>query len=359
MTTIRARIQNAKLKDASIVDYKTSRMVANSVAGSFMAIHIAMFIVFAVNGVKPMAIFNIFSIAFYGLCFYINYKAKFKEFVLYSLIEVLLHMTAAVYFTGWENGFQITLIGITQMLIISEYLGRMMDVERLPSFALCGVIMLTYIAEYIIGFYHTTPYPLPEKVTFWLNIAWAVITFVISVGSMISFVWLITSTETMLTQRAAKDRLTGLNNRTGIMQSLEELSGKHGLSGCWAAMMDIDDFKLVNDTYGHLCGDYVLREIASLMQRDNVDAVLSRWGGEEFLIIGFTDGDMEIHLARLEQLRKSIEEHDFTYEDTHLKITVTIGVAEYAPEESIDEWIDRADRNLYEGKRSGKNKVVS
>ena len=124
-------------------------------------------------------------------------------------------------------------------------------------------------------------------------------------------------------------------------------------------MMDIDDFKLVNDTYGHLCGDYVLKEIAFLMHRENVDAVLSRWGGEEFLIVGFSDGDMQIHLARLEQLRKSIEEHDFTYEDTHLKITVTIGVAEYAPGESTDEWIGRADMNLYEGKRSGKNKVVS
>ena len=64
-------------------------------------------------------------------------------------------------------------------------------------------------------------------------------------------------------------------------------------------------------------------------------------------------------LARLDQLRKSIEEHDFNYEGTHLKVTVTIGVAEYRQGDSIDEWIDSADMKLYEGKRSGKNRVVS
>jgi diguanylate cyclase (GGDEF)-like protein len=283
----------------------------------------------------------------------------FKEFVLFSLIEVLLHMTAAVYFTGWENGFQITLLGITQMLVISEYLGRAMDVDRLPSFVLCGVIMLTYVLDYVISFYHEAPYDLPVQVTFWLNIAWAVITFTISVGSMLSFAWLMLNTEMMLTIRAERDNLTGLNNRTGIMSILNDIVEERGLDDCWAAMMDIDDFKVVNDTYGHLCGDYVLREIAMLMELNNVDAYLSRWGGEEFLIVGFTDNNMQVHLARLESLRKNIAEHDFVYEGTHLNITVTIGVAEYAHGESLSDWIDNADKRLYEGKRSGKNKVVS
>jgi len=357
--SIKSKINNAMHKDSVLIDAKTSRMVANAVTVSFLLIHISLFILFALTGVRPMAIFNVFSIAFYIFCFYISYRAWYRGFVLLSLIEVLLHMTAAVYYTGWENGFQISLVGITVMLVISEYLGRMMDTKTLPTFPLCGLVMMTYILEYIISFFHTAPYTLPVRVTFWLNIAWALSTFIISVGSMISFVWLVFSTQSMLTRRAARDNLTGLSNRSGIRGILEDITESRGLDGCWAAMMDIDDFKVINDTYGHLCGDYVLREVARLMEGSNVDAYLSRWGGEEFLAVGYTDGNMQLHLDRLENFRKDVESHDFVYNDTHFSVTLTIGVAEYVSGESLNEWIDNADKKLYEGKRSGKNKVVS
>lgn len=354
---LRKRLQETIQNRTVVIDYKAARLIGNSVAASFLSIHVIFFILFCATGVRPMAIFNVFSIAFYIFCFYLNYKAKFKEFVLYALIEVLLHMTAAVYYTGWENGFQITLVGITLMLVISEYLGRMLDYERLPSFMLCGLCMITYLGEYVIGFYHKAQYDLPEMVTFWLNIGLAVVTFSISVGSMISFAWLTASTEDMLEERALKDRLTGLNNRSGILKSLKIIEEGHGFNGFWAAMADIDDFKAINDTYGHMCGDYVLQEIADIMKKCNVDALLSRWGGEEFLMTGYTDGDMDIHLARLDNLRQEIENHEFRYDDHTFSVTITIGVAEYRVGESLDEWVREADEMLYKGKRSGKNRV--
>lgn len=354
---IRKQLNETLWERGSLIDYKAARMIGNAVAASFLSVHIVMLILFWATGVRPMAILNVFSVAFYIFCFYLNYKAKFREFVLFALIEVLLHMTAAVYYTGWENGFQITLVGITLMLVISEYLGRMMDTERLPSFVLCGLCMFTYLAEYVISFFHEAPYTLPLTVTFGLNIGLAVITFSISVGSMISFVWLTASTEDMLAERAMNDRLTGLNNRSGIMKSLENAGKERGFSGRWAAMADIDDFKKINDTYGHLCGDYVLKTIADIMNSCNVDALLSRWGGEEFLIIGYTDGDMGIHIARLENFRQKIEDHEFRYDDHTFRVTITIGVAEYRPGASLEEWIREADEMLYKGKRSGKNRV--
>lgn len=357
--SLKSKINNAIQSDAVLINAKTSRMVANAVAGSFLLIHISLFILFVLTGVRPMAVFNVFSIAFYIFCFYINYRGWYRGFVLLALLEVLLHMTAAVYFTGWENGFQISLVGITLMLVISEYMGRMMDTKTLPTFQLCGLVMMTYILEYVIGFFHTAPYTLPVRVTFWLNIAWALSTFIISIGSMISFVWLVFSTQSMLTRRAARDNLTGLSNRTGIMSKLNDMVEGRGLEGCWAAMMDIDDFKVINDTYGHICGDYVLKEIAGLIERNNVDAYLSRWGGEEFLFVGYTDGNLQLHLDRLESFRRDIESHDFVYNDAHFRVTITIGLAEYVSGETLTEWIDNADKKLYEGKRSGKNKVVS
>ena len=116
--------------------------------------------------------------------------------------------------------------------------------------------------------------------------------------------------------------------------------------------------KKINDTYGHLFGDYVLRTIAEIMNDHKVDAEICRWGGEEFLIVGFSDNDMDIHLARLDDLRRTIEEHEFTYRGESTAVTVTIGVALYGKGMSIDEWIGAADRKLYEGKRSGKNRVI-
>ena len=354
---IKEQLENTMQIRGTLIDHKTARLIGNAVSASFLSIHVVMLILFWATGVRPMAIFNVFSIAFYIFCFYLNYKAKFREFVLFALIEVLLHMTAAVYYTGWENGFQITLVGITLMLVISEYLGRMMDTERLPSFVLCGLCMFTYLAEYVISFFHEAPYTLPVTVTFGLNIGLAVITFSISVGSMISFVWLTASTEDMLAERAMNDRLTGLNNRSGIMKSLVSSGEDRGFSGRWAAMADIDDFKAINDTYGHLCGDYVLKTIADIMKNCNVDALMSRWGGEEFLLIGYTDGDMDIHIARLENLRQEIENHEFRYYEHTFRVTVTIGVAEYREGESLEEWVGEADEMLYKGKGSGKNRV--
>lgn len=355
---IRKHIEKSRNEKGVLIDYRMARLIGDAVSASFLSIHVVMLILFAMTGVKEMAIFNVFSVAFYIFCFYMNYKGWFKEFVLFALLEVLAHMTAAVYYTGWGNGFQITLVGITLMLVISEYFGRIMETGRLPSFVLCGMCMLTYLLEYIISFYHEAPYILPVRVTFWLNIGWGIVTFSISVGSMISFAWLTASNESMLEQQVRKDRLTGLNNRTGIMKTIENIEKNHGLYGCWAAMADIDDFKTVNDTYGHLCGDYVLQTIAAQMKECNVDAMLSRWGGEEFLIIGYTDNDMDIHISRLERLRREIENHEFRYNNHTFSITITIGVAEYRGGETVDEWIERADNMLYEGKRSGKNKIV-
>ena len=354
---VRKRLQESIENRTVLIDDRVACLIGDAVAASFLLIHVVMFIVFYATGVRPMAIFNIFSIAFYIFCFYLNYKAKFKEFVLFALIEVLLHMTAAVYYTGWGNGFQITLVGITLMLVISEYLGRMMDTERLPSFMLCGMCMVTYIAEYIISFFHEAPYTLPVAVTFGLNIGWALVTFSISVGSMISFVWLTASTEDMLEERALKDRLTGLNNRSGILKSLKTIEEGHGFNGFWAAMADIDDFKAVNDTYGHMCGDYVLQTIADIMKRCNVDALLSRWGGEEFLMVGYTDSDMDIHIARLENGRQEIHNREFIFDNHRFSVTITIGVAEYRVGETLEEWVREADEMLYKGKRSGKNRV--
>ena len=122
-------------------------------------------------------------------------------------------------------------------------------------------------------------------------------------------------------------------------------------------MSDIDNFKKINDQYGHNAGDYILVSIANILREACDDIIVSRWGGEEFLIL-VSGIDEDQVLAGIEKLRKNIESEDFVFEDRHIKVTITSGVAARAKGQSIDNWINDADNKLYTGKNTGKNKVV-
>ena len=120
-------------------------------------------------------------------------------------------------------------------------------------------------------------------------------------------------------------------------------------------MVDIDDFKNFNDNYGHACGDYVLMELSRIMKEVCSQCVISRWGGEEFLIT--TNGATQ-DPAILEHLRQRVADTSFHFQEKTFTVTVTIGMSYFPEEQSLDSWIQSADRKLYEGKNKGKNRVV-
>jgi diguanylate cyclase (GGDEF)-like protein len=131
------------------------------------------------------------------------------------------------------------------------------------------------------------------------------------------------------------------------------------------AIADIDFFKKVNDTYGHNCGDYTLVKLTELFKAHAAGKYsVCRWGGEEFLILGRHCGDLSV---LLDDLRTRIMEHIFECEAdegmaysglVRKQVTVTIGAANYRCGMSVREWIGVADSRLYNGKQTGKNKVV-
>ena len=124
-------------------------------------------------------------------------------------------------------------------------------------------------------------------------------------------------------------------------------------------MIDIDHFKQVNDTYGHLAGDTVLREMASIAQkRLRPDDVFGRYGGEEFAaILPETPLDGAVKIA--EDLRKRVEEHAFMIEGERLRITISLGAAELETDMDADNLFKSADEQLYRAKNSGRNRVCS
>lgn len=156
------------------------------------------------------------------------------------------------------------------------------------------------------------------------------------------------------------DPLTKLYNRNYMNKCLYDAKQVFKETGevFTVMMIDIDDFKQINDNYGHAVGDEILIMVANCLA-ENVREydVVSRWGGEEFLLL-FLMLDEEKSLIRAELIRKKVEQARYNYNEIDLSVTVTIGVATTGQKETIDELINNADSALYKGKNEGKNQVV-
>lgn len=164
-----------------------------------------------------------------------------------------------------------------------------------------------------------------------------------------------------LSASACTDHLTGLANRMHMMELLRQGRAQSRRSGRPFALIiaDIDHFKNINDTHGHDCGDHVLTSIADIMRAViREQDMLARWGGEEFLFL-LPETDTAGAAILAEKIRKTVESERIAYQDTAISVTLTFGVAPYDPETDIDVSIKRADAALYEGKRGGRNRVVT
>jgi diguanylate cyclase (GGDEF)-like protein len=169
----------------------------------------------------------------------------------------------------------------------------------------------------------------------------------------------------LLETLAVTDELTGLYNRRHFFESIKQqlaLGMRHNFNlACM--LMDIDHFKMINDTYGHIAGDVVLRKIGALLNNGKRSGeLLARYGGEEFVICLFNT-DTKSSLKAAERFRKLIKSHDFStdaFPDLD-KITMSIGVAiaehNAAVTIDIDELLATADQALYKSKTDGRDRV--
>ncbi len=161
---------------------------------------------------------------------------------------------------------------------------------------------------------------------------------------------------------ALLDSLTGLKNRRGLEHAIEDLlRTDKGLTGSALLLADIDDFKNINDTFGHVLGDKVIRSVAHVLQttikgRD----VAARFGGDEFAVL-LPQTTLAGAVTLGEQLRESVARgriHRADGRESVGEVTLSVGVAVAAPGESLEALIERADAAMYAAKRSGRNRVT-
>lgn len=166
-----------------------------------------------------------------------------------------------------------------------------------------------------------------------------------------------------LRRRTSTDELTGLMNYAKLMESLEQQINRaqrrgHENNPLCLIMSDLDFFKKINDTYGHMVGDLVLRHVAGRIQAATRDFdLIGRFGGEEFVII-MMDTDLELGEAIAERIREGVMKAPFHVKQFNIPVTLSLGVAMLRQGENKESLLERADAAMYEAKRSGRNRVM-
>ncbi len=336
------------------MNMKRAKLLACSMAICFLLIHVLLFCIFYQLDITPLAYFNVFSIIFYIIMLYVVNKEWLPFYAVAVYLEVAVHMTLAVVLTGWNSGFQITLIGMSVLAFYAEYTGRTLKINYIRMMPACILGMILYIGSYVYLHYHPAPYSLPQTVEYILSILWGIVVFVIMLLVLQLLVTIAITSEDQLAYQLSHDKLTGLPNRYHLASQFELIEKEK--SDCWIALSDIDNFKKINDTYGHDCGDYVLKTIGEIFAQK--DVLVCRWGGEEFIFVDKKNSDKDPY-DFLESLRKEIENYQFSYDGQNLSVTMTFGLSSLTNGEGINDAIRDADEKLYVGKQSGKNKVVN
>ncbi len=329
-----------------------------------LAAHILYCILFSRAGVKIMSGFNVFSVIFYALMLIGVKPVKEKLDLAYAtLAEIIIHAALATVCVGVIPDFCMFLLMIIPLTFLMPNKN-----PNIPFVVMFVSVSLYGILRYIFQEPGRAIYmveDIPLLVTLY------VINIIVGSFVLIYVATIYTCSKhykeckinvqnEQLKIMASTDPLTKLNNRREINIKLSDIcaksreNGKHFVVG----IADIDDFKKVNDIYGHDYGDVVLASVAAVIAGSlPQNGCAARWGGEEFLFV-LPDTGIEDGLACAEKIIKAVRAQKFSHDSADFFVTMTAGICECAPGDYIDRLISRADARLYKGKYSGKNCVV-
>lgn len=332
-------------------DYRTY-LVINTIGYLGMGVHLALIPLFFLLDLKFLSFFNVFSFLMWSVAWRVNQNGKYDLAIGLMICEVVLHTLLVVPIMGWNAGFQYYLIGtIPFSLFSTRFSGRLIVLASIGLYL--AFVLLDAFTHY------ATPSLIPSAYIKIINYANITIAFA-GIGIIsYNFRQASLSLEQELELLAHTDSLTGLYNRHRMLESLELQASMfaRNRSIFTLVFVDIDHFKKFNDTYGHFCGDYVLREAASLMKKNlRKGDVLARWGGEEFLIM-LPDTDVNGARIMTEKIRKAIADEHFHLAGENFSVTMTFGLAQHEIDNSIEDSLKKADNALYEGKKTGRNCV--
>lgn len=321
----------------------------------FLCVHSIMLVSFFVTKLWLLVGVEVISVLIYIYLVYkyrgIPFSAKDKliKGIQITTIELLVHMCVAMILLGTTYGFQHYIYGILVFVMFEGYLSN----NRKRTLFLVETVLAGYLfARFwliVFGAWYSTTNSVLEFLYSSLN---PIVIMFFMAYYIVVLIDIVSRFDKTLIFNATHDKLTRLPNRV----LFSELDKSHNYN---VSILDVDDFKRVNDTYGHAAGDEVLKYLSKcLISIEDKDRGISvyRWGGEEFLVVSDNaKTNVNELLSILEGLRGRVEESVVC---DIINFTITIGVADSGEGNSLDNLVKIADNRLYVGKNSGKNKIV-
>lgn len=328
-----------------------------------LLIHILLTGFFACMHIWIMVAVNVLSVLLY--CFgaaKIGSTRKISQWLLAIFSEILIHCVLCNLILGWGYGFSLYVLLMTpvtyNVCCFSENGREGYRHANILSVASLIIVLMSCVAggsaNRIEG---------ADVIMMWMF----GFNLIVSAVSLIFFsLYFVRSIKTsyMLLEKKTKelrflanhDALTGLRNRHNIKQEFEKIVGT--CEDFCVMLADVDDFKKINDTYGHTCGDRCLTYVADAIIKSVADdGIVCRWGGEEFLaILKLTAQE---GYKRAEEMRQRLCEALLQTEGNTITISMTVGFATSHDTRDTEELIHLVDERLYKGKNNGKNQVVA
>ncbi|MBE5875924.1 MAG: GGDEF domain-containing protein [Lachnospiraceae bacterium] len=327
--------------------------------------HISFAIFFKLNNIDLLYYFSWLSISTYIFTYYVLYKNWAYAYIIILYIEIYLFVLLSLLCFGWDYGFQLYCFSFTVAVFFCDYYVNRNYKIRKKTVGILALLVVTFYAMKIWTNTHEPFYPsLPKEManTFYLSNAF--ITFAFIMGYLLIYSNTVFHLEKALLDTANRDPLTGLRNRRRMQELLHSASDEFSKTPhqMCIAMIDIDHFKQINDTYGHDAGDEVLLAVADIFLRkhaENNSFHACRWGGEEFLIFyrKYQKEQSEV-CQEFESIRQEIENKSVIYQNNEIHFTVTIGLSFHSNQLTVTDMIKQADENLYKGKEEGRNRVM-
>lgn len=342
----------------------TNRLKFTAIIFSIAMVHFFLTIIFGGLKILPLFFFNICSVIIYVSGFCLIRRDIYLPVYYITYLEIILHSFVATICLGWQYGFAQYIIAIVP---VGYYICYTLDIKQhkmLIATVSAFVAVLSFLSCKMLSFIWQPLYLIENPV--WeiaLYIFNSICVFVFLIVFSLVFVFEIKITNNqlkhqnaVLEQLASTDPLTGLYNRRSMDIFLSQ--AMESSSSFTLIMCDIDDFKKINDTYGHDFGDVVLQGIAKIVTSQiREQGYVCRWGGEEILIL-INNASLESVYRISENIRRNVESQIFEYNAERVHCSLTLGIAAHNKKDTVEETITQADYNLYRGKRNGKNMVI-
>ncbi|MCM1144373.1 MAG: GGDEF domain-containing protein [Blautia sp.] len=335
---------------------------------AIVAVHAVLLVLFSILRIWPLVIFNVGSVLLYLKCIDVikyGYEKNFIKTFYAVYVEIIVHSFVATICIGWRFGFPQYILGLVPFgyymsVTLMEDNKRYFRATMLGFIAFFSFVGCRMISLFAGSIYDLQTPPIVELGIYIFNsicnFGFLLMVTLIFVIDMQIATNKLHSQNAILDNMASTDPMTGLYNRRSMQVFLD-----HAVMAeepfC-LVMCDIDNFKRVNDTYGHDFGDVVIKDIANIIQQAVKEhGQVCRWGGEEILLLCIENLDMTCKIA--ETIRSNVEKHVFTWQGQSIHCTLTLGIATHKKDRTAEATITHADERLYYGKQNGKNRVVS